>query len=391
MWRQPGRGCWPAGPGYARSDADWAAGLPVQIAALLAEEPAVERVRARRLDRAQQVALVAAQEAWRDAGHPEVDLERLAVVVGTGVGGVQTLLAQYDVLNAEGPRKVSPHSVPMFMANGPAATVGLELGAQGGVHTPVSACATGAEAVSLGLDIIRSGRADVVVAGGCESGASHPLAISGFASMRALSTRADVPEAASRPFDKGRDGFVIGEGAAMLVLESQAHAAARGAPRHAVLAGSAITSDAFHVAAPDPSGGGAARSIRLALRDADLSPGDVRHVNAHATSTPIGDLAEARALRAALGAAADGAAVSATKSMTGHMLGAAGAFEAVATVLALRDKVIPAIRNLEDPDDEVELDLVRFEPRSFPSGAALSTSFGFGGHNVCLAFTRDGQ
>ncbi len=374
--------------GVRQLEETWAEGLPVRVAAPLAEDPALclDRVAARRLDRVEQTALLAAREAWADAGSPTVDPERLAVVIGTGVGGVQTLLSSYDTLLARGPRPISPFSVPMLMANGPAATIGLELGARAGVHAPVSACASGAEAISLGLDLLRLGRADVVVVGGAEA-AIHALPLAGFAAMRALSTSTGDPAAASRPFDKGRDGFVLGEGAGVLVLETHAHAAARGARVHAVLAGAGQANDSFNVALPEPSGRGAAASISRALADAGLAPADVVHLNAHATSTPAGDVAEARAVRLALGAAADGVAVSATKSMTGHLLGAAGAVEAVATVLALRERLAPATRNLDDPDDEVDLDLVRMTPRALPVGSALSTSFGFGGHDVALVFS----
>jgi 3-oxoacyl-[acyl-carrier-protein] synthase II len=274
----------------------------------------------------------------------------------------------------------------MLMPNGPAATVGLALTARAGVHTPVSACASGAEAIALALDLIRAGRADVVVAGGTEA-AIASLPIAGFAAMRALSMRDDEPEAASRPYDKARDGFVLGEGAALLVLETEEHALRRGARIYAEIAGAGISADAHHVAAPEPTGAGAARALALAMRDADLRPSDVVHVNAHATSTPLGDVAEARALRTALGDAAARIPVTATKSCTGHLLGAAGALEAAVTVLSLHHGVVPPTRNLDDPDDEVGLDVVRFEPRpiSTTGGAALSNSFGFGGHNVTLA------
>jgi len=273
----------------------------------------------------------------------------------------------------------------MLMPNGPAATVGLELGARGGVHTPVSACASGAEALAQALDLLRLGRVDVVVAGGAEA-CIHPLPLAGFAAMRALSTRfGDHPEQASRPFDKQRDGFVLGEGAGILVLERLDDARARGARVHGLLAGAGMTSDAHHVSAPDPGGSGAARAITLALADAGLAPADVGHVNAHATSTPVGDVAEARALRQALGEDTT-AVITATKSCTGHLLGAAGAVEAIFTLLALREQTVPAVRNLDDPDDEVSLDLVRIENRSLAHDAAISTSFGFGGHNVALAF-----
>lgn len=369
-------------------DDEWAAGLPVRLAATVTDDliEIIDRVPARRLDRAQQLALVATREAWRHAGSPTVDPERLAVVIGTGIGGVRTLLDSAHVLREQGPRPVGPFSVPMLMANGPAASVGLELGARAGVHTPVSACASGAEALSLALDILRLGRADVVVCGGTEAPV-HALPLAGFAAMRALSTRESHPEAASRPYDKARDGFVLGEGAGIVVLETEDHARSRDAVVHAWLAGSGITADSHHVAQPDPSGSGAARAISLALRDADAAPDDIAHLNAHATSTPAGDVAEARAVRSALGGAADGMAISAIKSMTGHLLGAAGAVEAVTTILALENRLAPAIRNLDDPDDEVDLDLVRVVARGLPrQTAALCTSFGFGGHDVALLF-----
>lgn len=361
------------------------ADLPVRLAATVDLDGRLERVEARTLDRVQQVALVAAREAWADAGAPDVEPERLAVVIGSGIGGALTLLAQDEVLRTKGARRVSPHLVPMLMPNGPAATVGLEIGARGGVHCPVSACASGAEALAVGLELLRSGRADVVVAGGAEA-CVHPLPLAGFAQMRALSTRHDEPEAASRPYDKGRDGFVLGEGAGVLVLETEAHAAARGATVRARLAGAGLASDAHHVTAPDPTGAGAARSITAALRDAGVAATDVGHVNAHATSTPLGDLAEARALNAALGAHRP--PVSATKSCTGHLLGAAGAVEAIATVLALQSGAIPPIRNLDDPDDDADVDAVRTVVRHHAHDVALSTSFGFGGHDVSLVLTR---
>jgi 3-oxoacyl-[acyl-carrier-protein] synthase II len=359
--------------------------LPARLAATVDLEGRLERVEARTLDRVQQVSLVAAREAWDDAGSPGAEPERLAVVLGSGIGGALTLLAQNEVLQTKGPRSVSPHVVPMLMPNGPAATVGLALGARAGVHTPVSACASGAEALAVALELLRSGRADVVVTGGAEA-CVHPLPMAGFAQMRALSTRHDEPEAASRPYDKGRDGFVLGEGAGVLVLETEAHAAARGARVHGYLAGAGMAADAHHVTAPDPEGLGAARSVRLALDDAGLGPADIGHVNAHATSTPLGDLAEARALGIALGAHRP--AVTATKSCTGHLLGAAGAVEAIATVVALRDGVVPPVRNLDDQDDEADVDAVRVVPRQLAHHAALSTSFGFGGHDVSLVFTR---
>lgn len=358
---------------------------PVKLGATCDIDGRLDRVEARVLDRVQQLALIAAREAWADAGAPEVDPDRVAVVIGSGIGGALTILGQYDVLRDSGPRRVSPHLIPMLMPNGPAATVGLALKARAGVHTPVSACASGAEAIALGLDLIRAGRADIVIAGGAES-CVHPLPMAGFAQMRALSTRHDEPAAASRPYDKGRDGFVLGEGAGILVLERAEHAAARGVRRHAYVAGAGITSDAHHVTAPDPSGAGAARSITLALRDAGLGVDDIGSISAHATSTPLGDVAEAAAFARALGTSRP--AVTATKSCTGHLLGAAGAVEALATVLAVRDGLVPAIRNLDDPDDAVDLDLVRISARQLDHDAALSTSFGFGGHDVSLVITR---
>ncbi|MCW2725853.1 MAG: fab [Frankiales bacterium] len=358
---------------------------PVRLAATCDIEGRLDRVEARTLDRVQQLALIAAREAWADAGSPEVDPERIAVVVGSGIGGALTILGQHDVLRESGARRVSPHLIPMLMPNGPAATVGLEFKARAGVHTTVSACASGAEGIALALDILRSGRADVVIAGGAEA-CVHPLPIAGFAQMRALSTRHDAPEAASRPYDKARDGFVLGEGAGIVILETEEHAAARGARIHGHLAGAGIAADAHHVTAPDPSGSGAGRSITLALRDAGLQPTDIGSINAHATSTPLGDIAEAEAFKIALGDHRP--PVTAIKSCTGHLLGAAGAVEAIAAVLAVREGVVPPIRNLDDPDDAVDLDLVRVTPRAHPHEAALSTSFGFGGHDVSLVVTR---
>src|SRR5689334_14055635 len=365
---------------------EWAKELPVRIAAQLAVDPAdvIDRVKLRRLDRSEAIALIAAHQAWADAGlGDDVDRERLAVSVGTGIGGALTLLAQDDILEASGPRRVSPHTVPMLMPNGPAAWVGLELGAQAGVHCVASACATGAEAIALGLDIIRSGRADIVVAGGTEA-VVHQLPIAGFASMRAMSTRNDDPERASRPWDKGRDGFVLGEGAAIVVLEKAEHAAARGARVYARLAGSGITSDGFDIVQPHPEGAGFVRAVRKALVDADLTGADIAHVNAHATSTPVGDMAEIVGLRQAIG---DHPVLTATKSMSGHLLGAAGALESVATILALREDVIPPTINLDDPEEGL-LDVVTHKPRPLEIQAALNNSFGFGGHNVALIFTK---
>jgi len=367
---------------------EWAAQLPVRIAAQLAVEPSevLDRVKLRRLDRSEAIALIAAHQAWADAGLKDagLDPERLAVSFGSGIGGAQTLLQQDDILEASGPRRVSPHTVPMLMPNGPAAYVGLELGAKAGVHSMASACATGAEALSLGLDIIRSGRADVVVAGGTEA-VIHPLPIAGFASMRAMSTRNDEPEKASRPWDKGRDGFVLGEGAGALVLERADHAAARGATVYARLAGAGITSDGYDIVQPHPQSEGGVRAMKKAIEDAGLTGVDVKHVNAHATSTPVGDMAEIHGVRAAIG---DHPVLTATKSMSGHLLGAAGALESIATILAIRDSVVPPTINLDNPDDELSLDVAAHKARPLDIPAAINNSFGFGGHNVALIFTR---
>ncbi|WP_327667585.1 beta-ketoacyl-ACP synthase II [Streptomyces sp. NBC_00485] len=368
--------------GVSPITADWAKTLPVRIAARLRVEPTevLDRVQARRLDRCEQVALIAAREAWADAGRPRVDPERLAVVIGTGTGGVLTLLGQDDVLERSGARRVSPRAVTMLMANGPAAVVSLELGARGGAHTPVSACASGAEAIALGLELIRLGRADVVVAGGAEA-CIHPLVLAGFAQATAHSTRNDDPAGASRPFDATRDGFVIGEGAAVVVLEHVDFAAARAAAPYAVLAGAGVTSDAHHLTSGHTDG--QARAIRRALTDADLGADDIDVVHAHATSTPHGDLTEAEAIGDAIGLHA---VVTATKSMTGHLFGAAGSLNALAAILALRDQVVPPTINLREQDPQIKLDVVTGGPRAGRVGAALVNSFGFGGHNACLVF-----
>ncbi|MGY1661894.1 beta-ketoacyl-[acyl-carrier-protein] synthase family protein [Geodermatophilus sp. SYSU D00705] len=376
--------------GVRRLEDDWVKEFPAQLAATLPTDPAeqLDRVRARRLDRSQQVAVVAAEEAWRDSGAADAGVapERIAVVFGTGIGGALTLLGQDDVLEQKGPKRVSPFTIPMLMPNGPAAAVGLSIGAKGGVHAPVSACASGAEAIRWGLDLLRFDRADVVLVGGAEA-VVHPLPMAGFAAMRAMSTRNDEPERASRPFDKARDGFVLGEGAAALVLERADAAKARGARVHARLAGAGATADGYDLVAPHPEGEGAGRAIAAAIRDAGLTAADIGHVNAHATSTPVGDTAEAAAIRNTIG---EHVLVTATKSQTGHLLGAAGALESVFTVLALREQVVPATANLDDPDDDAAvqaLDIVRREPRRAQISAAVNDSFGFGGHNIALVFT----
>jgi len=376
---------------------EWAKELPVKIAARVAVEPSevMKAVERRRLDRSAQFALIAAREAWKDAGleAADVDPERLGVVVGSGIGGVNTLLDAYDVLLTRGARQVSPRTVPMLMPNSPAAYVGLEFGAQAGVHTPVSACATGSEAVGYALEMIRSGRADIVVAGGTEA-PIHPLPIAAFANMMAMSKRNDEPQRASRPYDKSRDGFVLGEGAGILVLESAEHAAARGARVYAEVAGVGLSADSHDIAQPEPTGRGISAALRHTLTDARVDPYQVVHLNAHATSTPLGDVAELVALRSVLGDAAAQIAVSATKSMTGHLLGGAGGVETVFSVLALHELTAPPTTNVDDLDDEVTLDIVRGEPRPLPAdtpagpSVVLNNSFGFGGHNVVLALRR---
>ena len=368
---------------------DWRELLPVHFAARVHTEPAdqMERVEMRRLDRSEQFALVASREAWKDAGTPDVDKERLGVVIASGIGGVITLLDQYDNLKEKGARGVSPHTVPMLMPNGPAANVGLELQVKAGVHTPVSACASGAEAIGYALEMIRTNRADIIVSGGVEA-AIHQLPMAGFAAMKALSTRNDAPERASRPYDRDRDGFVLGEGGGILILEEYEHAKARGAKIYCELVGQGLSSDGYHIAAPDPEGAGVQRAIKFALANANLSTKDIVHLNAHATSTPAGDVAEANALRLALGSDIDHVAVSATKSMTGHLLGGAGAIESVFIVKALQERLAPPTINIENLDPAVTVDVVRDKARALPAGqiAALNDSFGFGGHNVVLAF-----
>ena len=368
---------------------EWRELLPVHFAARVHTEPAdqMERVEMRRLDRSEQFALIASREAWKDAGSPDVDKERLGVVIASGIGGVITLLDQFDNLKEKGARGVSPHTVPMLMPNGPAANVGLELQAKAGVHTPVSACASGAEAIGYALEMIRSNRADVIVSGGVEA-AIHQLPMAGFAAMKALSTRNDAPERASRPYDRDCDGFVLGEGGGILILEEYEHAKARGAKIYCELVGQGLSSDGYHIAAPDPEGAGVQRAIKFALADANLSTKDIVHLNAHATSTPAGDVAEAHALRLALGVDADHVAVSATKSMTGHLLGGAGAIESVFIVKALQERLAPPTINIENLDPAVTIDVVQDKARVLPAGqiAALNDSFGFGGHNVVLAF-----
>lgn len=374
---------------------DWAEEMPVKIAGRIAVEPTevLERVKARRLDRSSQFALVAAMEAWKDAGleGAELDGDRLGVAMASGIGGVTTLLEGYDNLITKGPRRVSPLAVPMLMPNAPAANISLYVGARAAVITPVSACASGNEAIAHAVDQIRLGRADVVVAGGTEA-AVHPLPMAAFANMMALSKTASGPEGGdpttvSRPWDLARDGFVLGEGAGVLVLESEEHARARGARIYATVLGAGITADSHDIAQPDPGGRGGARAIKMAFQEGDVDPNTVAHVNAHATSTPQGDIAEGLMLHATLGSHVSDVVVTSTKSMTGHLLGGAGALEAVATVLALHHRISPPTINLDDQDPQVDLDIAT-KARDLPLGdiVALNNSFGFGGANVAVAF-----
>lgn len=360
--------------------------LPVHFGGRLKMDPAdrLKKIEIRRLDYIQQLAVVLGRDAWAGAGSPEVDKDRLGVAVGTGLGGTETLFATTDAMEAGGYRKVSPIAVPMVMPNGPAAAVGLEVGARAGVHTPVSACASGSEAVAMAWRMIAMGEADVMVAGGVE-GKITALPIASFSMMRAMSTRNDDPRAASRPFDAGRDGFVMGEASAMMVLEREDHARARGATIHARVLGAGTTSDGFHIVAPDPHGAGAARAMSKAIRYGGVTPAEVGHINAHATSTGVGDLAEARAIHTAIG---KHPSVYAPKSALGHSIGAVGALEAVLTVMSLREGVIPPTLNLENQDPEIDLDVVSGSARHGQFDVAINNSFGFGGHNVSIAFGR---
>lgn len=383
--------------GVRRIEADWADDLPVQIAGQVNADLTqwISRVDSRRMDRVSQLALVAAREAWADAGFGlgednQVDPERLGVSVGTGIGGLVTTLDQWDVQREKGVRRVSPFTVPMLMANAPAAHVGLLVNAKAGVHAPVSACASSNEAIALGANMLRLDEADVVVVGGSES-VIHAMPIVAFAQMQALSRRNDEPERASRPWDIDRDGFVIGEGSVMLVMETLASAKARGARIYGTLAGSGISADSHDIVQPEPSGAGQLSAMVKALRNAGLSPSDIKHVNAHGTSTPQGDVTEAKSIAHALGSSVSETVVTSTKSMTGHLLGGAGALETFASVMALRDRVSPPTINLEHQEPGLEIQIAANEARKLPSGplAALNNSFGFGGHNVALALTND--
>ncbi len=376
--------------GISTLEQDWVAQyeIPVTFAgqAKISALDILTPQEAKRLDPSSQFALISAREAWADAGEPEVEPERLAVDFATGIGGVWTLLDAFDTLKERGPRRVLPMTVPMLMPNGPAAAIGMALGARAGVHTAVSACASGNEAIANAFHRIQRGEADVVVAGGAEA-AIHPLPISAFAAMHALSKRNDAPEQASRPYDTDRDGFVMGEGAGALVLETLDSATARGAKIYCEIVGGSVTSDSYHITAPDPEGAGAARAMLQALEQAGASIEDVEHVNAHATSTPVGDIAEYTAIKRVFGSHTDNLLVAATKASTGHLLGGAGAIEAVFTIMALKNQLVPPTINLDNQDPNIPLNVPRTSMAlSRPDAVAISNSFGFGGHNAVLAF-----
>ncbi|UTT59102.1 beta-ketoacyl-[acyl-carrier-protein] synthase family protein [Cellulosimicrobium cellulans] len=371
-------------PGVRAIDDEWAADLPVRIAARVDDafaEGLSVRER-RRTDRAEQLTLVAGREAWASAGSPDVDPTRLAVVVGSANGGIATTLDQSRVLHEQGHRRVSPHTVTMLMANGPAAWLSIDLGAKAGARAPISACAAGSEAITMGREMILSGSADVVVCGGVEAGV-QPFSLAAFAAARAMSTRNDEPERASRPFDVDRDGFVLGEGSTLLVLEREDHARARGAVVHGVVSGAALTSDAYDIVGGDPEN--QARTITMALRSAGLGPEDVGLVHAHATATPVGDVNEADALRAALGMPPP---VTSTKGATGHLLGASGALGVLVALLALRDGRVPPTLNVDTLDPAIDLDVVR-EAATTSARHALVDAFGFGGHSSSVVVSRD--
>lgn len=362
--------------------------LPVTFAAqaMVRPDTVLERPVAKRLDPSSQFALVAALEAWADAGSPEVDPERLGVDFATGIGGVWTLLDAWDTLREKGPRRVLPMTVPMLMPNAAAGNLSLHFGARAYARTVASACASSTESIVNAVEHLRDGLADVVIAGGTEA-AIHPVTIASFASMQALSKRNDSPETASRPASVDRDGFVMGEGAAVLILETEEHAKARGATIYAEVCGGGVTADSYHITANDPEGTGAARAVELALASAGRGADEITHINAHATSTPVGDPNEYVALRAVFGDRIDEIPVSATKASTGHLLGGTGALEAMFTVLALRDRVAPPTINLTEQDPAVPFALSGSPtPLGDAQQLAISNSFGFGGHNAVAVF-----
>jgi 3-oxoacyl-[acyl-carrier-protein] synthase II len=363
-----------------------AIGFPVRIAAEVTDFEPTDWIEARdvaRTDRFCQMGVAAACLAWEHGRLEGVDPKRTGVIVGSGIGGLQTIEEQHDAFVRGGPRRVSPFMVPRLMPNGAAAAIAMKFGLKGTNFSIASACATGAHSVGEAMHVLRAGRADVMLAGGCEA-AITPLAVAAFARMGALSSRNDDPQSASRPFDRDRDGFVFGEGAGVLVLESAEHAASRGVEPIARLMGYGATADAFHVTQPDPEGAGATEAMHLAMEDAGVSPADVDYVNAHGTSTPYNDRIETLAIKQAFGNEAKRLAVTSTKSQTGHLLGAAGAVEAAATALILKRGLIPATINLDTADPECDLDYVSEGPREGRLELAISNSFGFGGQNACL-------
>ena len=368
---------------------DWVAqyDLPVTFAmeAKVRPEEVLERVETKRLDPSSQFALISAREAWADAGAPDIDKTRLGVDYSTGIGGLWTLLDAWDTLREKGPRRVLPMTVPMLMPNAASAAVSMDLDARAFARTDVSACASSTEAIANAYDHLQQGLADIVLAGGTES-CIHPITLASFSSMQALSKRNDDPTRASRPYDVNRDGFVMGEGAGTLVLETLEHAQARGAKIYAEIAGGGVTSDSYHITAPDPEGRGAARAVYAALAQAGATPADVTHINAHATSTPVGDVAEYKALLAVFGDRLKDIPVSATKGAHGHLLGGTGALEAIITVLAVQNRLAPPTINLDDQDPEIPL-FVPTKPHALGDGPqlAISNSFGFGGHNAVVA------
>ncbi len=339
---------------------------------------------ARRTDRFTQFGVASAKLAWEDAAAPEVVAERGGVIFATGIGGLETILSQHLVLLEKGPGRISPFMVPMLMANAPAGHIAMRFGLTGANFATISACSSSNHALFEALRLIRDGTLDLVIAGGSES-ATLPLTVAAFSQMTALTKNPD-PETASRPFDADRDGFVLSEGASSLIVESEEHATARGARIYCELAGAGASDDAFHITAPDPKGSGAALAMRWALRDAGAEPDDVTYINAHGTSTPLNDAAESAAIRAVLGSHAQEVAVSSTKSMTGHMLGAAGAVEAAVCALAIANGKIPPTVHYATPDPDCDLDVTPNQGRDLKLELALSNSFGFGGHNACVAF-----
>lgn len=362
--------------------------LPVTFAAeaKVRPEEVLERPVAKRLDPSSQFALISAMEAWEDAGRPDVPSERLGVDYATGIGGVWTLLDAWDTLRERGPRRVLPMTVPMLMPNAASAAVSMHFEARAFARTVASACASSTESLVNAYEHLQAGLADVVIAGGTES-AIHPITVASFSSMQALSRRNDAPETASRPYSVDRDGFVMGEGAASLVLETEEHALARGARIYAELAGGGVTADSYHITANDPEGRGASRAVHLALDRAGAFPDDVTHINAHATSTPVGDPSEYVALREVFGERVHTIPVSATKASTGHLLGGTGALEAVFSILAIRDRVAPPTINITEMDPAIPLQVVgEPQPLGDEPQLVISNSFGFGGHNAVAAF-----